>query len=136
MDTLHLDTGLESFRPTQEMLRLVAEIDEFKGAWRALRNIAPERLTAPRRVATIESVGSSTRIEGVRLTNAEVKALLSGPDARSFRSRDEEVAGYAAVMETVFASGASCSNTVTRTSGIAAITRHCPTMSRRSDRMG
>ncbi len=62
-------------------------------------------LTALRRVATIESVGSSTRIEGVRLTNAEVEALLSGLEAASFRSRDEqEVAGYAALMETVFGS--------------------------------
>jgi Fic family protein len=94
---------LESFRPTQEMLRLVASVDEFKGAWRALKTIAPERLTALRHVATIESVGSSTRIEGVRLTNSEVEALLSGLETRSFRSRDEEeVAGYAALMEAVF----------------------------------
>jgi hypothetical protein len=68
----------EDFSPNQEMLRLVGAIDEFKGAWRALRHIAPERLTALRRVATVESVASSTRIEGVRLTNAEVEAFLSG----------------------------------------------------------
>lgn len=99
------ENSIEQFRPTQEMLRLAAAIDEFKGAWRALRNIAPERLTALRRVATIESVGSSTRIEGVRLTNAEVEALLSGLETQSFRSRDEEeVAGYAALMETIFGS--------------------------------
>jgi len=55
-----------------------------------------------RRVATIESVGSSTRIEGARLTNREVEALLSGLDTGSFRTRDEEeVAGYAALMETI-----------------------------------
>ena len=99
-----LKSDTDSFRPSQEMLRLVGEIDEFKGAWRSLRNIAPERLTALRRVATIESVGSSTRIEGVRLSNREIEALLSGLEARSFTTRDEEeVAGYAAVMETVFA---------------------------------
>ncbi len=97
--------SLETYRPSQDLLRLIAEIDEFKGAWRLLRNIAPDRLTALRRVATIESVGSSTRIEGVRLTNAQVEALLSGLETRSFTSRDEEeVAGYAAVMETVFES--------------------------------
>ena len=95
--------SFDTYRPSQEILRLVAEIDEFKGAWRALRNIAPERLTALRRVATIESVGSSTRIEGVKLTNAQVEVLLSGLETRSFASRDEEeVAGYAALMETIF----------------------------------
>lgn len=95
--------SLGSLIITPEMLRLIAEIDEFKGAWRALGTLAPERLTALRRVATIESVGSSTRIEGARLTDREVELLLSGLDTTSLRSRDEEeVAGYAEVMETLF----------------------------------
>jgi hypothetical protein len=46
---------------TPEILGLIAGIDEFKGAWRALGAIAPERLQALRKVATIESVGSSSR---------------------------------------------------------------------------
>src|SRR5690349_14742190 len=88
-----------------EILRLVAEVDEFKGRWQALGRLAPERLSALRRVATIESVGSSTRIEGARLTDAQVDQLLGGLDVRSFRTRDEEeVAGYAEAMELVFAS--------------------------------
>lgn len=41
---------------TPQMLSLIAEIDEFKGAWRALGTLAPDRLSALRRVATIESV--------------------------------------------------------------------------------
>ena len=49
---------------TPEILGLVAGIDEFKGAWRALGTLAPDRLSALLRVATIESIGSSTRIEG------------------------------------------------------------------------
>ncbi|NNF98321.1 MAG: Fic family protein [Desulfobacteraceae bacterium] len=88
---------------TKDMLRLIAGIDEFKGAWQALGNLAPERLLALKKVATIESVGSSTRIEGVKLTDKEVGALLAGIDTRSFRSRDEqEVAGYAAAMNVIF----------------------------------
>ena len=51
-----------------EMLDIIAELDEFKGAWCALSTLAPERLSALRRVATIESIGSSTRIEGIKLT--------------------------------------------------------------------
>lgn len=90
-------------RITPEILSLIAEIDEFKGAWRAIGRIAPERLSSLRRVATIESVGSSTRIEGARLTDREVEKLLSNIRLGSFTTRDEqEVAGYAEVMETVF----------------------------------
>ena len=54
---------------TNEILRLVAEVDEFKGAWHAISRIAPDRLSGLRRVATIESIGSSTRIEGAALTD-------------------------------------------------------------------
>lgn len=89
---------------TPEILDLISEIDEFKGAWRALGTLAPERLSALRRVATIESIGSSTRIEGSKLSDAEVERLLSNLDIKSFESRDaQEVAGYAQVMETAFA---------------------------------
>jgi len=90
---------------TPEVLNLIAAIDEFKGAWAAIGRIAPEQLTSLRRVATIESIGSSTRIEGARLTDVEVERLLANLNIKDFASRDEEeVAGYAQVMELVFAS--------------------------------
>jgi Fic family protein len=94
-----------SLQITPEVLALIAGIDEFKGAWRALGTLAPDRLSALRRVATIESIGSSTRIEGSKLTDREVERLLSNLQIKSFATRDEqEVGGYAEVMELVFAS--------------------------------
>lgn len=96
---------LKTFVISNEVLRLIAELDEFKGRWQALGQLAPDRLSGLRRVATIESIGSSTRIEGAKLSDSEVDQLLSGLDVRSFRSRDEqEVAGYAKAMELVFGS--------------------------------
>lgn len=90
---------------TPEVLTLIAEIDEFKGAWRALGTLAPDRLSALRRVATIESIGSSTRIEGSKLSDREVEVLLGKLEIKSFASRDQqEVAGYAEAMELVFRS--------------------------------
>lgn len=88
---------------TPEILSLIAGIDEFKGAWRALGTLAPERLSALLRVATTESVGSSTRIEGSQLSDREVARLLSDPQVKSFATSDEQsVAGYAKVMERIF----------------------------------
>jgi Fic family protein len=89
---------------TPEILKLIADIDEFKGRWSVIESLAPERLSSLRRIATIESAGSSTRIEGARLSDAEVEKLLSaGVETKSFASRDEqEVAGYADVMEMIF----------------------------------
>lgn len=95
----------ETIQITPEFLAIIAEIDEFKGAWRALGTLAPERLGALRHVATIESIGSSTRIEGSKLSDREVERLLNNLEIKSFDSRDEaEVAGYAEVMETIFQS--------------------------------
>jgi Fic family protein len=95
--------GVSMLRITPEILALIAEIDEFKGAWRAIGRIAPDRLSSLRRVATIESVGSSTRIEGARLSDREVEKLLANLHFESFATRDEqEVAGYAQVMETIY----------------------------------
>lgn len=101
-----IDTS--SLQITPEILSLIAEIDEFKGAWRALGRLAPERLRQLRKIATIESVGSSTRIEGAQLSDREVEALLARVRVKAFATRDEqEVAGYAAVMDLVFVSHAA-----------------------------
>lgn len=95
----------DTLQITPEVLSLIAGIDEFKGAWRALGTLAPDRLSALRRVATIESIGSSTRIEGSKLSDREVEQLLSHLEIKSFTTRDEqEVGGYAELMDLVFSS--------------------------------
>lgn len=87
----------------QELLQLIAELDEFKGKWELLKTMSPERLQQLRRVATIESIGSSTRIEGAKLTDIQVETMLSNLSFASFKTRDEqEVAGYAEAMDMVF----------------------------------
>lgn len=88
---------------TPQILTLIAGLDEFKGAWQALGRLTPDRLSSLRRVATIESIGSSTRIEGAKLSDQEVERLLSRIEVRAFATRDEqEVAGYAEVMAMIF----------------------------------
>lgn len=95
----------DTIQITPEILSLISRIDEFKGAWRALGTLAPDRLSALRRVATIESIGSSTRIEGSKLSDREVEQLLANLDIKPLTTRDEqEVAGYAELMNLVFSS--------------------------------
>nr|WP_240901287.1 DUF977 family protein [Thioalkalivibrio sp. XN279] len=95
----------DTIQITPEILNLIARIDEFKGAWRALGTLAPDRLSALRHVATIESIGSSTRIEGSKLSDREVEQLLANLEIKAFATRDEqEVAGYAELMDLVFSS--------------------------------
>ena len=87
---------------TPRIIKLIAEIDEFKGYWGGMESLALQTLSSMRILATIESIGSSTRIEGAKLNNRQVAALLDGLDINSFRSLDEqEVAGYAKAMQLI-----------------------------------
>lgn len=94
--------NLKSLVISPEMLKIIAEVDEFKGAWQQLGRLTPDRLSALKKVATIESIGSSTRIEGAKLSDSQVAELLSKVNDQSFQTRDEqEVAGYAFVCEQI-----------------------------------
>ncbi len=83
--------------------RLLGEVDEFKGYWGNLREVEPDRLSRLQKVATVESVGASTRIEGAEVSDAEVEQILKGIKIDSLRARDEaEVRGYADLLNLVF----------------------------------
>jgi len=95
--------NLTTLNITQELLKVISKLDKFNATWEIKNSHNPEYLTHLRHVATIESIGSSTRIEGVKLTDQEIESLLGEVGKQSFSSRDEqEVIGYAEVMETVF----------------------------------
>lgn len=89
---------------TSDMLNKITEIDRFAGSWSADElKLTPADLKSMKRVATIESVGSSNRIEGNKMTDAEIEALFSHINKKSFSSRDEEeVAGYSDLINTIF----------------------------------
>ena len=94
--------NIETLKISNDILSLISSLDQFKGAWQAIGRIAPDRLSSLQHIATIESIGSSTRIEGVKLSDREIEKLLSNLNIQSFNSQDEqEVGGYAAVMHTV-----------------------------------
>lgn len=90
------------FDAMQRILQRIAHIDQFKGKWEILEQKGNIYLKELRRIATIQSVGSSTRIEGVILTDEEVKQLLNDVTITTFETRDEqEVVGYYDVLELI-----------------------------------
>jgi len=95
----------DTIQITPEILSLIARIDEFKGAWRAGSLLPPDRLSPLRRVATVESIGASTRLEGSKLSDREVERALQEPHGKPPSGHDEqEVAGYAALLELILGS--------------------------------
>jgi Fic family protein len=95
--------NISTLHISPQMLSLISSIDEFKGTWKVLGTLTPDQLAQLQKVATIESIGSSTRIEGNKLSDHEVEALLANLTIKKFETRDEqEVGGYAQVMNLIF----------------------------------
>lgn len=96
------------FSTTQKIINKIGFIDSFKGKWLAIEKEENRYLKALRKIATIQSIGSSTRIEGVTLSNEEVETLLANIKINKFESRDEqEVFGYYDVLEIILESYAT-----------------------------
>lgn len=86
----------------QQMMQQLSIIDSFKGNWKAIELQHSKHLKELRKIATIESIGSSTRIEGATLTNTEVEKLLKSVKITKLKTRDEEeVVGYYDVLEII-----------------------------------
>ncbi len=91
------------FVTNQRILQLISYIDGFKGKWDIAEKYENRYLKELRKIATIESIGSSTRIEGSTLTDQEVKNLLNDVKITKLKTRDEqEVIGYYEVLELIY----------------------------------
>lgn len=78
-----------------QISKLLSQIDTFKGAWQEMEFKEARYLKELRQMATVASVGSSTRIEGVQMTDTEIEKLLGSVKINKLEKRDEqEVVGY------------------------------------------
>ncbi len=91
------------FITNQKILNLISTIDLYKGKWNSIERQENIYLKELRKIATIESIGSSTRIEGVTLTDEEIKNLLKNVKIIELKTRDEqEVIGYYDTLEVIY----------------------------------
>ena len=91
------------FLTNQRIMQLLAAIDEYRGKWNVVEKRENRYLKELRRIATIESIGSSTRIEGATMTDEEINQLLKDVKITEFKTRDEqEVIGYYEVLKLIF----------------------------------
>src|SRR3972149_3696408 len=93
------------FRTNQQIIKKISFIDSFRGKWNIVEQRENVYLKELRKIATIESIGSSTRIEGAQLTNEEIKELLENMEITKLKTRDQqEVVGYYDVLEIIYES--------------------------------
>jgi Fic family protein len=100
MDQLVNNLNLKTM---QVVLNKISAIEAYNGAWMNVESAEGGPLLELRQLATVQSVGSSTRIEGSQIDDAKIDAFLNGLKKTSFTSRDEEeVAGYYETLEMIF----------------------------------
>ena len=81
----------------------IAKIDETKGQWISGARLNPQVLGRLKRSVLITSTGSSTRIEGSRLTDTDIEKLMHGINIQKFTNRDkQEATSYHELLENVF----------------------------------
>lgn len=85
-----------------KLINNISEIDKFGGAWGAIEKREKQSLKELKSIATVRSVGASTRIEGSKITDDEVAALIKDINVSKLEERDQqEVAGYYEALDTI-----------------------------------
>lgn len=89
--------------PDSHIGSLLAVIDDIKGQFKAGLRMTPQAITSLRRSVLVTSAGSSTRIEGAKLTDKEVEKIMQTLAVSRFADRDsQEVQGYLETLKNVF----------------------------------
>lgn len=91
---------------TQNLLRTIRLIGEYKGKQELFKEQSPQVLETLRQTAIIQSTESSNRIEGVEAPIQRIQALVSQKTTPMNRS-EQEIAGYRDVLNTIHANYAS-----------------------------
>ncbi|MAF80587.1 AsnC family transcriptional regulator [bacterium] len=86
-----------------EITSTIAKIDELKGQWTGGAVLSPQVLGRLKKSVLVTSTGASTRIEGAKLSDADVEKVMQGLNVKSFGERDtQEVKGYLELLNNVF----------------------------------
>src|SRR5215470_13236530 len=78
-----------------ELAGQLSQLDRFDAQWQAIERREQKTLKELKSIATVRSVGASTRIEGAQLSDKEIEILIENLDINKLTDRDQqEVIGY------------------------------------------
>ena len=93
-----------------KLIRLISRIDRFDASWTTIERKEGQSLKQLKTIATVRSVGASTRIEGSKMSDEEVEVLLQEIDITKITDRDsQEVVGYFETLDLISESYADIS---------------------------
>lgn len=84
------------------LMKKISLVDRFDAAWSQIEKREGQTLKQLKLIATVSSVGASTRIEGSKMSDEEVRVLIENLKISKLEERDEqEVAGYFKTLDTI-----------------------------------
>lgn len=87
-----------------QLISLISQLDRFDASWTSIERREKQSLKELKSIATVRSVGASTRIEGSKLTDEEVDVLLKDIQITKLEDRDsQEVVGYFEALDIISA---------------------------------
>lgn len=88
--------------PDWKLIQTLSVLDRFDASWAAIEKREGATLKQLKSIATVRSVGASTRIEGAALSDEEVKVLIEKLAISKLEDRDsQEVAGYFEALDLI-----------------------------------
>ncbi|MGD9928489.1 MAG: Fic family protein [Mangrovibacterium sp.] len=85
-----------------KLVGLISQIDRFDASWTSIEKKEGQSLKQLKSIATVRSVGASTRIEGSKMSDEEVQVLLKQIDITKLTDRDsQEVVGYFETLDII-----------------------------------
>ncbi|QNE39258.1 Fic family protein [Hymenobacter sp. NBH84] len=99
-----MDEHVHTVRVTLDwaLLATISKLDRFDASWSAIERREGQTLKQLKAIATVRSVGASTRIEGSRMSDEEVDVLLQNTDISKLEDRDaQEVVGYFQLLDLI-----------------------------------
>ena len=88
------------FEINPEILSMITLLHEYKGRQELLSGANQDELTTLTKIAKIQSIGASNRIEGIFTTDKRLKQLTEEKTEPINRS-EQEIAGYREVLNTI-----------------------------------
>jgi len=84
------------------LINAISKIDRFDAKWSNIEKKEGRSLKQLKSIATVRSVGASTRIEGSAMSDEEVHVLIENLDITKLQDRDaQEVAGYFTTLDLI-----------------------------------
>lgn len=80
-----------NIRINWELISEISRVDRFDASWKSIEKREGQSLKQLKSIATVRSVGASTRIKGSKMSDTEVDVLLNALEVAKLQPREKSI---------------------------------------------